>query len=89
MDEQGFQLKIQGVYVGSHPSQETSWSNLDTPHPTTPYPPLCAEVKEKPKKEAGHCILVGGSFTKQENLYTGLGLVQHQDKWILHMPAKS
>ena len=41
------------------------------PHEICLWPPSM-EVKKKPKKEADHSRLVGGSFNKQENLYTSL-----------------
>lgn len=56
VDELGFQLKIQGTYIGSQPSQEISWSNLDTPHPTAP-PTTCPKKGET--KEKGRTLQVG------------------------------
>lgn len=44
--------------------------------------PLYVEGGERPKEEAGHSWLVGGSFKKQRKLIYEACLVLQQDEWV-------
>ena len=49
---------------------------------------LQTEGKERPRKEAEDCRLVGGRFNKQEKLLTRLVLCAHKVSRSLHSPAR-
>lgn len=47
------------------------------------------ESKERLKREAGHSLLVGGRFTKQENLHSKLILGDYKMKNVCTYPLES
>lgn len=46
------------------------------------------ESKDRPKKEAGHSRLAGGSFNKQGSLHTRLVLGNHRRGMSPHLPTR-
>lgn len=50
--------------------------------------PLYSEGRERPKKEAVHSRLAGGSFSKQKEFTHEASLGWQQDEWVLALTCK-
>lgn len=50
---------------------------------------VSSQSKERPKKEAKHSRLIGGSFNEQRNFFTKTILGAHRKSRFLHLATRS